>query len=408
MASIEERETSSGRRWDVRWRDYGESRGRTRTFRSREAARAFLRAVELAHDERRPYVDAAPAARRLTLADLARAYLVDRQRVTASRASLEQREIAISAFVGWLEAVLSDEAGAPATALPEHLTRARLAEYHAWLQSPRQVPTRLVDGREIVRTYRCGVGTANARVRYVEAWWRWAADEHDADVPRPRRLDLATPPAPPQQPAPTWAEMAAAIDCARPSWARLLTVLYFTGLRTGQAMRLHRTDVDLEAETLTIRGELGKSRQERAGRTVPISPHLAAAIATWPLDPDGWLLAWDATSPRYDRPRRDLDPDTARRILHRAGVRREVWETKRGEGGARYAHPLHCFRAGFVSGLTALGVDERAVKKLVGHSGGVTLDRYTEVELRAVVAKVPALAPRAGGRVVTLREYSRR
>jgi integrase len=399
VASIEERDTTTGRRWDVRWRDHGASRGRTRTFRSREAARTFLRAVELAHDERRPYVDATPAAPRLTLAALATAYLIDRQRVSASAASLEQREIAISAFIGWLAVTLD------ATPEPVHLTRARLAEYHAWLQTPRRVPTRLVDGREIVRVYQCGVGTANTRVRYVEAWWAWLADEQpEGVIPRPRRLDLATPPAPPQQSAPTWAEMAAAVDCARPSWARLLTVLYYTGVRPGQAMRLRRADVDLKAETLTIRGELGKSRQERAGRTVPISPHLAAAIRTWPIDAEGWLVAWDATSPRYDRPNREADRETARRILHRAGVRPEVWTTRRDDDGTRHnAHPLHCFRAGLASGLAAAGVDERAVKKLLGHSGGVTLDRYTEVELRSVVATIPALVSADGGRVLVMR-----
>lgn len=407
--SIYERQTSEGVRYDVKWRDYGSPVLRTRTFRTLAAAREHRHACDRARDERRPYVDAPPPAPRLTLAGLATAYLADRQRVTRSAAALDQREIALGQFIGWLAAGLDTDPQ------PEHLTRAALAGFHAWLQTDRAVPTRLVNGRSIVRTYKAGVGTANQRVRYVEAWWRWLAesDEYpDGAIPAPRRIDLLDPPAPPPPEAPTWAEMAAAIDCARPSWARLLTVLYFTGLREGQAMRLRRADVDLEALTLTVRSDLGKSRQERAGRTVPISPHLAAAIRTWPADPDGWLVAWDATSPRYDRPKREADRDTARRILQRAGVREAVWRTKRdADGQRRNAHPLHCYRAGLISGLTAAGVDERTIRALVGHDRGVTGNRYTDaaaLDLRSAVALIPPLTPKPGGRVVTMRDYRRR
>jgi integrase len=410
VASIIERDTKAGRRFDVKWRDHGDPKQHTRTFHSREAAREHVRKVERAHDERRPYLDAPPPAPVLTLAGLATAYLVDRKRVSRSAAGLAQRALALSMFIGWIDETDGE------TPEPRHLSRGRLAAYHAWLLSPRLVAVEREGARAFTQPVRCGVATANARVRYVEAWWRWLSDSDDypeGAIPRPKRIDLATPPAPPDPVAPTWAEMDAAIDCGRPSWRRLLTLMRCTGLRTTQAMRLRRDDVDLDAATLRIRGELGKSRQERAGRTVPITASLVDAIRGWPEDPAGWLILWEAPTRAHGSVNaRRPSYKTARGILERAGVRREVWELRPTEdGGRRNAHPLHCMRAGFITGLARLGVEQAVVKRLVGHSRGVTGDRYTDaevLEMREAVARIPIIAPRAGGRVLTLRDYKAR
>ena len=104
MASkIYDRDTKDGKRFDVKWRDFGHPKQHTRTFHTQAAARAHVRKVELARDERRPYADEAAAPARLTLADLAKTYLNDRKRVSKSSASIEQREIAISMFIDWIE-----------------------------------------------------------------------------------------------------------------------------------------------------------------------------------------------------------------------------------------------------------------------------------------------------------------
>lgn len=402
MASIETRDTAKGRRYDVIWRDYGSTRRRSRTFRSIEAARRHERDVDHAHDERRPWTEAAEPPPVLTLEACGAAYVADCQR-TASAGGLAQIALAVSAFIAWLwdEVEVVPE--------PVHLTRARLAEFHAWLQTDRAVEQRNIDGTTRLATYRCGVGTANSRVRMVEAWWRWLIDSGDyaeGVIPAPKRLKLAVPPAPPRNLAPTWAEMDAAIAAANPAWARLMTLMRCTGLRSvAQAMRIRRTDVDLEVETLTVRGELGKSSQERSGRTVPITPHLVAAIREWPLCPDGYLVCWDTPS-HHGKPKRQVDHDTARRILARAGVRPEIYETRETEQGRRHGHPLHCFRAGFISGLKMVGVrDEETIQALVGHSGTVTTDRYTDeavYELRKAVARIPPIARPQLATVTTL------
>jgi len=393
MASIHERKTKQGKRWDVKWRDHDDPKQNARTFHTAEAARIFRREVERARDERRPYCDPKPDRVALKLLDLATAYLVDRKRVTKSEGGMNIRNYAISMFVAYLEDTTGE------VPEPRHLTRAALGEYHAFLQSKRVVTTTRPDGKAYSQPYQCSMSTANARVRHVEAWWKWLSesDEYGDDIPRPKRIDLIAPDGNAPAVAPTWAEMDAAIRAAPPAWARLFTVMRFTGLRSAsQAIRLKLSDVNLTAATLRIRGELGKSTKERAGRTVPISLHLVEAIKGWPLCPDGYLVKWDTRAPgQVEMPKREIMNRTARVILKRAGVRAEIWETKKGADGLRRnAHPLHCFRAGVISELTRLGVKEAAIQVLVGHAGSVTRERYTDEDahgLRAVVDLIPPL-----------------
>ncbi len=135
-------------------------------------------------------------------------------------------------------------------------------------------------------------------------------------------------------------------------------------------------DVDLERKTLRIRGELGKTQQERRGRVVPISEHLVEILAGWGCR-EGWLIETRRTgqSVRIAR-QREMS-----RSWVRSGVRKEAWEGQ--------SH--HSFRKGFVSGLRRLGADIDAIEYLVGHSAGIR-GVYTDVEalsLREAVALIP-------------------
>lgn len=57
---------------------------------------------------------------------------------------------------------------------------------------------------------------------------------------------------------------------------RLAIVLRLTGLRCQQPMGLRCSDLDLERGRLTVRGELGKSRQEQRDRILPPVEHIPA------------------------------------------------------------------------------------------------------------------------------------
>ncbi|MEQ1572464.1 MAG: tyrosine-type recombinase/integrase, partial [Myxococcota bacterium] len=142
------------------------------------------------------------------------------------------------------------------------------------------------------------VSTSRLYVTAVSSAWTWAydSDTYGDLVRRPRRIAMPVPAGAPAR-APTWEEMDRAIWAAyqlaeearaedqRAAWtwrARLCTLLRFTGLRVDeQAMRLRWDDVDLDRGEITIRGELGKSDAERAGRIVPVSPHLVETMKGW-------------------------------------------------------------------------------------------------------------------------------
>ena len=213
------------------------------------------------------------------------------------------------------------------------------------------------------------------------AWaWLYDHDESGVTIPPPRRLRM------PRQPAaltvaPTWGEMDACL-AALNGWHRdLATVLRFTGLRTQQVMGLRWGDLDLREGRLIIRGELGKSPQERRGREIPISDHLAGELDRWERSDEGWLIV-SKRQRGGDRERMARARDVGR-AWKRAGVREEAWRGR----------PHHAFRKGFVSGLKREGADTDAVEHLVGHSLGLR-GIYTDPDalpLREAVALVPPL-----------------
>ena len=210
------------------------------------------------------------------------------------------------------------------------------------------------------------------------AWkWMYDNDESGAEIPAPRTLRMAREAASPTV-APTWVEMDTVIGALDGWHQRLAIVLRFTGLRCQQAMGLRWADVDLARGRLTIRGELGKSRQEQRGRIVPISPHLVAILRDWERE-DEWMITSKRAKARERMARaRDLE-----RGWERSGVRKEAWQGR----------PHHAFRKGFVSELKRAGADSDAVEFLVGHSlglRGVYIDPDA-LPLKAAVEHIPAV-----------------
>ena len=192
--------------------------------------------------------------------------------------------------------------------------------------------------------------------------------------PPQRRIEVRTSPS-----TPTWAEADACVEhCI--GWRRnLAMVMRYTGLRVQQAMGLRWDDLDLDTATLRMRGELGKSRQERAGRIIPVSPHLVAEVQGWGVR-EGWLVE---AGGRATERRLACRSHAVGGAWRRAGVREEAWKGR----------PQHAFRKAFVSGLIGAGASREAVEHLVGHSLGLA-GVYTDSDvlgLRAAVALVPAI-----------------
>jgi integrase len=362
MASIDKRTGE----WRVRWRD-PDGKARSRQCPTKAAAQALVREVEdaVALGRRWEPRDARPQA---DLRALLKDYAEECARVLRPGTAVRYA-LGLDLLLRYLEKVHGKGAPLP----PSVLTRRMLADWYGDLKHGG------LHGRDRSEATRRKI------VEVGQLAWKWLYDndETGAEIPMPRTLRMAREAAKPTV-APTWAEMDTVIASLKGWHQRLAIVLRFTGLRCQQAMGLKWSDIDLARSRLTVRGELGKSRQEQRGRIIPISPFLVALLKTWERD-DEWLITAGRTGDRKRMARaRDLE-----RGWERSGVRKEAWEGR----------PHHAFRKGFVSELKRAGADPDAVEFLVGHSlglRGVYIDADA-LPLQAAIDRIPVLGTQAAG-----------
>lgn len=357
MASIKKRNGSHR----VRWRD-PDGRARSRQCPDRSTAEKLRKDIERCVAEGRRW-EPRDVREVPDLGEILKAFLRDYARRNSTNSAMLMAR-SFDVFLRWLKAREARQHGA---LRPDLLSKALLTEWYD----------------DLVKGGRHGharkLSTRKRMVQRLEAAWAWAAeeDEYAEYVPRPRKLDMPSGATDPTV-APTWEEMDQCVGAAHGAVRQLAIVLRFTGLRVQQAMRLRWSDVDMDRGTLTIRGELGKTKQERRGRGIPLSPHLLKELAGWGRR-EGWLVPSFRTG-KSERIARQRD---MQRAWIRAGVREAVW---RGD-----SH--HSFRNGFVSGLKKLRADDEAVEYLVGHSLGLR-GAYTDPEalpLQEAVNLIPPL-----------------
>lgn len=229
-----------------------------------------------------------------------------------------------------------------------------------------------------------GLDTRRKNVEVIQLAWKFAAnsDEYADFVPPPRTIEMPRSPA--QVPvAPRWAEVDAFV-WRLTSWNQQVALLMrFTGLRVAQTTFLTWPDVDLDRASLIIRGELGKSKQEKRGRVVPISPHLVEILRAWGPQKAGYIV--DAAGARGGDRERMVRQKAMRKAWADIEAREDIWRGR----------PSHAIRKGFISELKRAGADDEAVEYLVGHSlrlRGVYNDPDA-LPLRDAVALVPPLSP---------------
>lgn len=338
MATI----TKRGDTYLVRWYDIAGGR-RSRTAPTKQAAKDLARDVEHQRALGREW-----AVREVhevpTLESVVKSYLTDR--------ALTRRPQTVTAM-GYLLGYAVDWIAAH-TKTPE--------------------PTVSVLSRSLVSAYYASMpelseGTRQNRARQLLDLWRWADDceEYEGHVARFRPIEFRPIEREPAI-APTWAECDAVIAAIGDKFGpggmldgservsyRAAVVMRYTGLRIGQALGLTWDDVDLEDRTIRVRGELGKSRQERGGRTIPICEPMALELAGWGKR-EGLLVG----SPWVGNVRKLL-------VL---AVNRCV-SAKTVRAAAFTGQTCHAFRKAFVTELRRAGVANDAVEYLVGHSAGV-------------------------------------
>lgn len=356
MASI----TKRGDAYTVRWYGVHGDR-RVRTCPTRRSAEQLARTVE---EEKSQGRDWEPPKRGARVEEVVTSYLkhVARTKRPATLRAYGDFSIQFVAFVG------ADESA------PKAFTAKTITAYYDHLLE-----------RSTVRE-----STRQQYVQMAERIWAWAYDseEYGDQLGRPRRLEMRVVESTPTV-APTWAECdrcIAALDPAIGAY-RAAVIMRYTGLRVSQACGLLFSDVDITAGTLRLRGELGKSKKERAGRIIPISPHLVAVIRTWGGQPHD-KVAGPVTA-----------DDAIRRAWKASGVRAEVYKGR----------PDHAFRKAFVTELRRASADPDAVEYLVGHSSGIR-GIYTDPSALPLVKTVALVEPirisTGSGNVVALRKSS--
>ena len=159
-----------------------------------------------------------------------------------------------------------------------------------------------------------------------------------------------------------------------------LTLAYYAGLRASQVMGLRWGDVNLITGDLHFPGHLGKSKQERRGRRVPMSPHLITDLRRWAAEDEIDLDAVEPAAGQFivNVARSTGGPRTKLGRELRSTTVKRVWKDLR-LWDPTYNQPIHCFRAALANGLILRGVKVAAVSHLLGHSlGFFTVERYTE------------------------------
>jgi len=170
----------------------------------------------------------------------------------------------------------------------------------------------------------------------------------------------------------------------------LILVLYCTGLRLGEAVRLRMDDVDLRRGTLMIRHSKGRSR------IVPIRPDLVAELRRYAANRQRLVCERRKCDPAALFVRLDASPLTLvsascalRRLLRELGMK-----PPRGRIGARPYEFRHAFAVHRLTAWATAGVDVHAklpwLSAYLGHQNVLG----TEVYLKAT----PELLELASGR----------
>jgi integrase len=369
MATIERR----GDGWRVRWRDPATQGGasRSRQCPTAAVARRLKLDVEEAHALGRAWQPAAPVGHP-PLTDLMGAYLRDLAR-TKRPNTVARAHAALGPFLAWL-------GPSPTTG---DLGRQKVADYDAQMVAKGRQP----------RTRRTSLWA-------IGGCWQWGWAHPDwrpvlAEPSMPSRPEAVQA----EVRAATWAQLDAVVIAAEAqhlksrAWVpRLALLLRGLGWRVSQCLALEARDVDIAAGTIRLRPELGKSRWERRGRTVPAPPWLIEAIASWGVR-EGRLIG---------------RPVSSSQACH---MMPELWAQTDAPPEIYEGRPDHAFRIAIVSGLNAARVDRDATEHYVGHQPMGMRGPYVDpasLPMHEVAAAIPCVRRVSTAEVVDIARARRK
>jgi len=202
------------------------------------------------------------------------------------------------------------------------------------------------------------------------------------------------------------------LDVMEGTLGLIARVLYGTGLRLMEGLRLRVKDLDFDRGQIVVRE--GKGDKDRivmlpASLREPLRTHLARVRVLWESDRAGGLPGvWmpDALDTKYPEAGKEwvwmwvfpakrlaVDPRTGiqrRHHAHETAVQRAV---KSAAGLARIEKKVAChtLRHSFATHLLERGTDLRSVQELLGHNSVETTQIYTHVMRRPGIGVVSPL-----------------
>jgi len=310
---------------------------------------------------------AAPLWRAHPLHAYVRAYLEWAEVSRLAATTIDTRERALGRFITW-----ADERG---LIHPQELTRAVLEAYQRHLYLARKT-----DGKPL------SLRTQQAMIVALKGWFKWLSRERhilanpasELEMPRQVRSLPKVILSPEQIEALLRQPDIDGITGVRDR--ALLEVLYASGLRRSEAVRLQLPEVDLDNGILTVRQ--GKGRRDRR---VPLGERAGAWLNRYLIEVRPKLMTqlaeWTVFLTDYGEPyEKNRLSDLVKRYLRLAGI----------EQGS-----CHALRHACATHMLENGADIRFIQVLLGHSQLSTTEIYTHVAIGKLIDVHAATHPGA-------------